>query len=487
MVKLLAIDIGAESGRAILGSLENGVLKLKEIHRFQNGPINILGSLHWNIYHLYQEIIKSITICVEQEKVQPNSIGIDTWGVDYALLNQDGKLIGLPYAYRDSRTNKAIDKFSGIMAKDKIYQLTGIQFMQFNTLFQLFAEKENSNTIFSKVASLLFMPDIFNYLLTGIKKSEFTFATTSQLCNPRNNNWDDEIFAALGISKNIMQDIVQSGTVIGYISKHIQNQTGVKEIPVIAVASHDTSSAIAAIPAMSNDWAYLSSGTWSLMGIESKHAIINEKTYHYNFTNEGGVDQTFTVLKNITGLWLLQECRKLWSKETEMSYDQLVELTLKSSRFSAFINPDDQAFFNPDNMPSAIGEFCRKTNQQIPEKYGDFVEIILESLALKYRYVLDQLNELSSNKINRLYITGGGIRNKILNQYIANATGLEVVTALSEGTAAGNTLVQAKALGIVNSLTEIRQVVNRSIETKSYHPQQTNEWNQAYSLFLKLI
>jgi rhamnulokinase len=487
MVKLLAIDIGAESGRAILGTLEDGILKLKEIHRFQNGPINILGSLHWNIYHLYQEIIKSIAICVKIEKVQPDSIGIDTWGVDYLLMNKDEKPIGLPYAYRDSRTDKAIEKFSAIMAKDKIYELTGIQFMQFNTLFQLFAEKENSDSIFNEAATLLFIPDIFNYLLTGVKKSEFTFATTSQLYNPQKNNWDDELFTALGISKDIMQDIVQPGTIIGHINKHIQKQTGVNQIPVIAVASHDTGSAIAAIPAMGNGWAYLSSGTWSLMGIESKYAIINEKTYQYNFTNEGGVDQTFTVLKNITGLWLLQECRKSWSKKKDISYDHLVELALKSSRFVSFINPDDQAFFNPLDMPSAIKEFCQRTNQQIPENLGGFVQIILESLALKYRHVLDQLNEISANRINRLYITGGGIQNILLNQYIADATGLEVVTALSEGTAAGNTLVQAKALGITNSLTEIRQVISRSIETQSYQPKQTNEWNQAYTRFLKLL
>ena len=487
LAKLLAIDIGAESGRAILGILEDGILKLKEIHRFQNGPINIMGSYHWNIYQLYQEIIKAITICVEEEKVQPDSIGIDTWGVDYGLLNKDGNMIGLPYAYRDSRTDMAIEKFSKLLPKDKIYQLTGIQFMQFNTLFQLFAEKENSESIFNEAASLLFMPDIFSYLLTGKKKSEFTFATTSQLYNPQNNDWDEELFSALGIPIDIMQEIVQPGSIIGYTTKHIQNQTGVNEIPVIAVASHDTGSAIAAIPASGNDWAYLSSGTWSLMGIESRHSIINEKTYQYNFTNEGGVEHTFRVLKNIVGLWLLQQCKKSWSKEKNYTYDELTVLASKSSDFTAIIDPDDPTFFNPQDMPSAIIEYCQRTNQRIPEKYGDFVQIILQSLALKYRYVLDQLNEISVNKINRLYVTGGGIRNKVLNQYIANATGLEVITALAEGTAAGNVLVQAMALGEINSLTVIRQIVNRSIETHSYHPQQTKEWNQAYDTFLKLI
>lgn len=487
MKKLLAIDIGAESGRAILGILDQGKVDLKEIHRFPNDPISISGSSHWNIYNLYSEIINAIKICVEQEKIELNAIGIDTWGVDYALLNKNGDLIGLPHTYRDSRTNGTIDEFSQLISKNRIYDLTGIQFLQLNTLFQLFAEKKYSPSKIDETTDLLFMPDIFNYLLTGVKKSEFTFATTSQLYNPIKKDWDDELFNALGISKNIMQEIVQPGTVIGYLSKHIQNLTGIKEIPVIAVASHDTGSAVAAIPGVGEDWAYLSSGTWSLMGIESREAIISEKTHRYNFTNEGGVEHTFRVLKNIVGLWLLQQCKKSWDRERSYTYDELTNLALDSSKFTAYVNSDDYTFFNPEDMPSAIKEYCTASNQRIPKTHGEFVQIILQSLALKYRNVMDQLHEISAKKINKLYITGGGIQNKILNQYIADATGIEVITALSEGTAAGNILVQALALGEIGSLFELRQIINRSIKTQIYHPRQSQEWDQAYDKFLKLL
>jgi len=446
-----------------------------------------LGSLHWNIYQLYREIIKALAICVETEKIQPDAIGIDTWGVDYALLNRDGNFIGLPYAYRDSRTDQAIEEFSQLFSKHKIYQLTGIQFLQFNTLFQLYAERKNSDTIFNQATDLLFMPDIFNYLLTGVKTSEFSFATTSQLYNPEKNDWDDELFSALGISGVIMQEIVQPGTIIGYVHDNIQKQTDINEIPVVAVASHDTGSAIAAIPAAGEDWAYISSGTWSLMGIESKKPIISEKSYQYNFTNEGGVDHTFRVLKNIMGLWLLQQCKKAWQKEKDFSYDELVALAAQAPQLITFVDPDDPAFFNPEDMPTAMLDYCKKTSQNTPEKYGEFVRIILQSLALKYRYVLDQLREISATPIKRLYITGGGIQNRLLNQSIANATGIETIIALAEGTAVGNIMVQAMALGEVQSLAEIRQVINHSIETQVYYPQQVNEWDQAYHNFLKLI
>ncbi len=302
MKHYLAIDMGAESGRAILGTIKNQKLSMKEIYSFPNSPIHILGSVHWNVNQLYKEILAALTICAKNEKCRPESIGIDTWGVDYGLLNSEGDFIGTPYAYRDKRTDRAIEEFSDVIPKEQIYHLTGIQLLQFNTLFQLFAEKKQNPSLFEHAADLLFMPDIFNYFLTGIKKSEFSFATTSQLYNPLKDKWEEQLFKALDIPVTLMQEIVQPGTMIGPISDSVCEQTGIDPIPVVAVASHDTGSAIAAIPALEDDCAYISTGTWSLIGIESKMPIITEKSYQYNFTNEGGVDHIFRILKNIVGL-----------------------------------------------------------------------------------------------------------------------------------------------------------------------------------------
>jgi rhamnulokinase len=485
--RFLAIDLGAESGKSILGIYDEEKVILKEIYRFPNSTINIMGSLHWNILQLYKEIIQSLIICGENEGFKPDAIGIDTWGVDYALLSREGYFLGIPYAYRDKRTNNAVEEFVKDFSQEQIYNLTGIQFLQFNTLFQLYAEKKNHPLIFNSACDLLFMPDIFNYLLTGTKRSEFSFATTSQLFNPRKNEWVDELFIALGVSKSIMQEVVPPGTIIGYISEHIGRQTGIKDIPVVAVASHDTASAVAAIPAAGKNWAYISSGTWSLMGIENDWPIINKKSYQYNFTNEGGVGSTFRVLKNITGLWLLQQCKKSWKNQRDYSYDDLITLASKAPLCKVFIDPDHSAFFNPENMPTAISDYCRDTGQQVPEDHGECVQIILQSLALKYRYVLEQLQEISSKKIEKIYVTGGGIQNQLLNQYIANATGVRVITALAEGTAAGNIMVQAMALEEIDSPAGIRKVINNSIETQHYEPQQVVEWNEAYTHFLNFI
>jgi len=485
--RFLAIDIGAESGRAILGIYEDQKVVLKEVYRFPNCVVNILGNLHWDVIQLYKEIINSLIICGDNKDLRPDAMGIDTWGVDYALLTAEGYFLGIPYAYRDKRTDNAINEFSEIFPREHIYELTGIQFLQFNTLFQLFTERKNHPSIFKSVNDLLFMPDIFNYLLTGIKRSEFSFATTSQLYNPRKNDWEDKLFTALGISRNIMQQIVQPGTILGCLTGSVSRQSSTNVIPVVAVASHDTGSAIAAIPATGNNWAYISSGTWSLMGIESDKPIISEKSYRYNFTNEGGVGHTFRVLKNITGLWLLQQCKKSWQNQRTYSYADLIKLAAQAPLFKVFIDPDHSLFFNPQDMPAAIVDYCRETGQPAPEKHGEYVQIILQSLALKYRFVLEQLQEISAKKIEKIYITGGGIQNRLLNQYIANATGLCAITVLPEGSAAGNIMVQAMALGEIQSPVEIRQVINNSVEIQTYEPQQVSSWNEAYSRFLNYL
>jgi rhamnulokinase len=346
--------------------------------------------------------------------------------------------------------------------------------------------KVNKDFAIENASSLLFIPDILNYLLTGVKKSEFTFATTSQLLDPINRLWEPKLFAALGIDPSIMCNLVNPGTILGNIKPEIARISGVDPFPVTAVCSHDTASAIVAIPAEGDDWAYISSGTWSLMGVENRRPVINPKSFEYNFANEGGAHGTFRFLKNIMGLWLLQQCRKTWSKlGQEVTYADLVEMSLLTKPFKTFIDPDYMGFYNPVDMPTAIDKYCESTGQESPQVIGEYVSTILEGLAFKYRMVLDQLLEVSGKKIRKIHIIGGGAQNRLLCQYTANVTGLPVIAGPIEGTAAGNLLMQAMALGYLNSLTEIREVIRNSFDTEIYKPQQTEEWNSAYEKFLQ--
>lgn len=485
--KYLAIDLGASSGRVVMGELKNKKISLYEIHRFYNGMTYLLGSYYWDIFRLYDEIKKGLSKCAD-ENHKINSIGIDTWGVDYALLDKKGNFLGIPYAYRDHRTDTAIEEVFKIIPGERIYQLTGIQFLQFNTLFQLYAAKRDKLPILDIADSLLFVPDIFNYMLSGVKKTEFTFATTSQLYNPNTGKWEKELFDAIGIPINIMQEIVKPGTVIGKLLPDVAKETKLGEINIVAPATHDTGSAIAAIPAEHEDFVYISSGTWSLMGIESKKPLISDITLKYNFTNEGGVENTFRFLKNIMGLWLIQECKRIWdSFKKEYSYTEIVEMAKISKPFRSLIDPDDNNFYNPGNMPEAIVEYCKKTKQPIPESPGEFARCIFESLALKYRYTLDCLKDISGRDFKTIHIIGGGSQNKLLCQFTADATGLEVVSGPAEGTAIGNIMVQAMAMGEVSSLSEIRRIIKNSFDFETYKPQNTDEWEKAYEFFKSLL
>lgn len=479
----LAFDIGADSGRAMLGRLENRNLQIKELSRFPNGMVLVLGHWHWNIFRLFEEVKRGMKLCASEEKIQPQSVAFDTWGVDFALLARDGSFLGLPFAYRDQRTEGAMEEFFKKVSRERIYQLTGIQFLQFNSLFQLFSMMRDKSPLLEVASDLLFMPDAFNYFFTGKKKTEFTFATTSQLYNPRKRDWDDELFAALGISKSIMQEIVQPGTVIGSLSKAISQETGMHDMPVVAVASHDTGSAVAAVPAEGEDWAYISSGTWSLMGVETQEPIINGQALELNFTNEGGFGRTFRFLKNIVGFWLLQECRRSWARERLFSYDELTDMAASAPTFKALVEPDWGEFLNPSDMPEAIRRFCQKTKQKIPESPAEFTRCILESLALKYRLTLDQLSQISPRPIRRIHVIGGGAKNCLLNQFTANATGLPIVAGPAEATAIGNIMVQALALGHFSSHAEIRKVISRSFAATRYEPQDTKNWDSAYERF----
>jgi rhamnulokinase len=482
----LAFDLGASGGRGIIGDLKDKVLTLNEVCRFNNSMSQVLGSYHWDILRLFDEIVKGIAK-TNSLGLHPESIGIDTWGVDYGLLDKNGNLLGNPYAYRDHRTDNAMEEFQMIVPRDRIYKLTGIQFMQFNTLFQLFAAKRDKLPIMDIAGDLLFIPDLLHYLLTGIKKTEFTFATTSQLLNPLTGKWERELFDALGIPVNIMQEIVEPGTVLGPLHASVTAETGLSDTRVIAVASHDTGSAIAAIPASDENFAYISSGTWSLMGIESKVPIITEDSFKYSFTNEGGVNHTYRILKNIMGLWLIQECKRCWAGiGKDYSYPEIAAMAEKAVPFRSLINPDDASFYNTGDMPTAVIAFCKEYHEPLPSQPGEFARCIFESLALKYRFVLESLRKMSGKKMDKIHIIGGGSQNKFLCQLTANATGLPVIAGPAEGTAIGNLLVQAMALGYVRSLSEIREIVKNSCDTEIYQPVDTDKWDRVYDRFVGL-
>lgn len=477
----LAFDLGAESGRTILGELEGGRVAIRELTRFPNAPVRVLGHLHWNIYGLFEEIKRGMVAA--QAEAQPVSLAVDTWGVDFGLLTPDGTLLGLPFAYRDTRTQGVMDEFFARVPRAEVYRRTGIQFLPFNTLFQLFAAGKQNPGLMEKTGALLFMPDLFNFLLTGQKASEFTIASTSQLLDPVARNWDEYLLSALGAPPGLMQRVVPPGTVIGALDASVCRETGLREPRVVATASHDTAAAIAAVPALGDDWAYISSGTWSLMGVELDSPLVNPDALAANFSNEGGVGGRTRFLRNIAGLWLLQQCRREWSANRPLGYDELARLAGEAPPFAAFIDPDCPDFLNPPSMVDAIRVFCRRTGQEPPQSVAGLARCILESLALKYRWTLEELRRLTRKRIQKLHVIGGGSRNERLCQFAADSTQLEVLSGPSEATALGNILVQTLALGALGSVAEARAVVRESVEIKTFEPGRAGEWDDAYGRF----
>ena len=478
----LAIDLGAESGRAVIGILDDKKLELKEIHRFPTKMISMNDHFYWNIYRFYEEIINGLQKCTSKENLIPESIGIDTWGVDFGIINKDHTLNRIPYAYRDPQSAKAKDDFlANKMTPEKIYQLTGISIQPFNSVYHLYSLIKNKDRVLDNAHKLLFIPDLLNFFLSGELKTEFSFATTTQLYNPNKGNWDKEVLETLNIDMELMPAILKPGSKMGMLKEEIARDLGIKSIPVVSVCSHDTGSAIVAVPAEGNDWAYISSGTWSLMGIEIEKPIISDLSFKYNFTNEGGAEGTFRFLKNIMGLWLLQQCRNSWIKTGyNASYSELVESAESAHPFKIYIDVDYEGFYNPEDMPSAIDEYCKLTGQESPSTVGEYTRTIIEGLAFKYRRVLEQLKETSSRKIRKIHIIGGGTQNKMLCQFTSNITDLQVIAGPSEGTAAGNLLMQGRAAGVFESLEEMREVVRNSIELERYKPKDVKEWEEAY-------
>ncbi|MEE9430465.1 MAG: rhamnulokinase [Melioribacteraceae bacterium] len=484
----IAADFGAGSGRVILATLTDQKIKLKEVHRFKNKIIEGSNHIHWDLDYLSSELIKGLKIIGESKTEYIYGIGIDTWGVDYALYDDEDKLLNNPIAYRDARTNGIMEKVFKISSKKNIYNLTGIQFMQFNTLFQLFSEVNSEDSNIKKANALLFMPDIFNFLLTGIKKSEYTIASTSQMLNAEKRSWNESTLSKLNIPKKILSEIILPGTIIGKLKSEIKTETKLSNIDVIAIGAHDTASAIAAVPVQQKNWAYLSSGTWSLLGVEVSSPIINEVSFKNSFTNEGGVEGTIRYLKNTMGLWILEQSINSWEKKgNRKSYDELFNLALDTKPFQVVIDVDNQSFLNPTDMPTAIEDYCKKTDQIAPETQGQFVRCILESLALKYNFLLEKINKQVESPIEVLHIIGGGSQNELLNQFTANAIGIPVIAGPVEATAIGNILIQAIAKKKIKNLQEGRMIVKNSFELKKYLPQDKKLWLEAYQNSIKLF
>lgn len=481
-----AVDLGATSGRTIIGTLADGKVRLEELTRFPNNLIETGGHFYWDIYALYFEIIKGLKAAVRLG-LQVESIGIDTWGVDFVCVGDDGALLRNPLSYRDPHTFGAMEEyFANAVPKEDVYKATGIQFMNFNSLFQLYVMKRDGNTALKHAEKILFVPDALSWMLTGEEVCEYTIASTSQLLNPVTKELDARLLSSLGLGRDLFGRMVMPGTRIGTLTEEVQKMTGLGPVPVIAVAGHDTASAVAAVPAKDEHFAYLSSGTWSLMGIETKEPIINNVSYERNFTNEGGVEGTTRFLKNICGMWLLERCRKEWGDDAPADYGVLLSEAMKVPAFQSLINPDNPVFANPADMQGAIKEYCRATGQHVPEGYAEICRCIFESLALRYRQVAGYLKEMASFPIDTLHIIGGGSLNEYLNQFTANATGLTVLAGPQECTALGNIMLQAKAAGAVGGIFDMRRIIAESVTMKRYEPQDKALWDEAYEKFKEL-
>lgn len=487
MKKFLAFDLGAESGRGLLGLFDGKQLRLEPIHRFSNGPVQTLDTLHWDVLRLYSEMLTALRLCAAQHGTI-DSLGVDTWGVDFALLGRGNTLLGNPRHYRDPHTEGIMELAFAQVSREEMFRQTGLQFMRFNSLFQLLALKRDRSPLLDVAESLLFMPDLFHFFFTGVKVNEFSDVSTSQMYDPTARRWAYDLLRTFALPTQILGTIVPPGTVLGPLRTSIVTDTGINAAPVVTPASHDTGSAVAAVPAQASSWAYISSGTWSLMGMELPAPLLTPATRKYNFTNEGGVGGTIRLLKNIMGLWLVQECRRVWERQgRSYGYEELARLAESAPPFVSLVDPDDTSFLLPPSMPVALGEFCRRTNQPVPQEPGAVVRCALESLALRYRWVLERLEELTGQKIEVIHVVGGGSQNALLCQFTADACHRPVLAGPVEATAIGNVLVQAIGLGVLGSLADARAVVLRSFPVQTYEPRQPAAWDEAYARFLKLL
>jgi rhamnulokinase len=471
----LAFDLGAESGRAVLAHLRSGILTTEEVHRFANEPVECGGSLHWDVPRLWLEIRKSLARLGD---VKLAGIGVDAWGVDYALLGENGELLENPYHYRDRRTDGVMDEVLRLISREEIYQATGIQFMPINTLYQLFAAVRRTPAIVQAARHLLTIPDLLNYWLTGTVACEYTNATTTQMIDPLKRQWATSLMERLNLPVQLPATLVEPGSILGTLRPGIAGHSSFAGTSVIAPACHDTGSAVAAISARDGT-AFLSSGTWSLLGTELDSPVITPESLRMNFTNEGGVNRTTRLLKNVMGLWMLRGCRQSWAAAGHRyEYQELMELASRETSFHVLMDPDDESFLHPPDMPAAIDQFCARTHQPSPQGQRAYVQAIFESLAFKYRVVLRNLEQVTGKHIDQIRIIGGGSKNRVLNQLTADATGRRVLAGPAEATALGNVAIQILATGGAASLQEVRAIIDRSFPTEIFDPLETDKWDR---------
>ena len=484
----LAVDLGAESGRVLAGEFDGQHLLLNIVHSFPNGPINLNGSIHWNTVGLYEQILIGLAKAQTEYGNSLVSLGVDSWGLDYGHLDAQGNLLGLPYHYRDSRTGPMIEKINAIVSKDEAYARTGIQPLFINTLFQLIAEKEQGQACLNQSDHLLFTPDMINFWLTGQKGNEITMASTSQMLNQQTRKWDKEFLEKLAIPTDMLGELWEPGHHVGAVIGGAQEKIGCQNLSVYTVGSHDTASAVAGVPATGGqDFAYLSSGTWSLMGIELPHPLCDQESADLGFTNEFGIRHDIRYLKNISGLWIVQECRRHWqSQGDDFDYGQLTSMAREATSFQAVLDVDDSIFSTIGRMPEKISDYCRKTGQSVPQSKNETVRTALEGLALKYREVLQNLKYKSAKSLETIHIVGGGTQNELLNQMTADSTGCEVIAGPIEATSAGNLITQMMADKELGSLEQGRELIAQSFELKRYEPNKSSSWDEAYGHMLEI-
>jgi sugar (pentulose or hexulose) kinase len=488
----LALDLGAESGRGMLGTFTDGRLSLSEIHRFITGPTSLptrypddkggrSDSLVWDFVRFWQEIKN----CIQEssKQVELTSLGVDTWGVDFALLDKNGQLLSFPYHYRDNRTNDMMELAFERMSREKLYEITGIQFMQLNTLFQLISLVEGRSPLLEIADKLVMVPDLINYWLTGQVAAEFTEATTSQIFDARKGQWSQDIISAMGFPAHIFPEVIYPGTVLGPLRPCLKRELACEPL-VIAPPTHDTGCAVAAVPAVAEDYVWISSGTWSIIGMNVEQPVINAQSYAGNFTNEGGVEGRYMFSKNVTGLWIVQQCRRQWARESrDYSYSELTEMAGKAPHLKTIIDTDYSEFLQMGGMPEKINTYCQKTGQPLPENEGEMIRAVLQGLALRYRYIIEQLEDISGRKAACVHIVGGGTKNRLLNQFTADALGREVITGPIEATAVGSIMVQAITTGDISGWAEGAQVIRESFDIQTYRPGDQTEWNKAFEEF----
>ncbi|MFB9277078.1 rhamnulokinase [Cohnella cellulosilytica] len=486
MSSVLAFDLGASSGRALLGRLTDGRIEVEELHRFSNDPVQVGDRLYWDILRLYHEIKQGL-LKAKHRGIDLQSMGIDSWAVDFGFIGKNGELDGNPYHYRDRHTEGAMERVMAEIPAAVIFARTGIQFLPFNTIYQLYALKQAKSPLLRESSRLLMIPDLLRYFLTGEMHNEFTNATTTQLYNPVKDDWDAELLRMLELPKSWFGRVLKPGELAGKLKPSVCEELGVDPVPVYAVAEHDTGSAVVAVPATEKSFAYLSCGTWSLMGTEVDKPVLHDLAQKLNFTNEGGFGNTFRLLKNIMGLWILQECRREWEREgRSYSFPELVRLASDAKPLASFIDPDDDLFLPPGDMPARIEQYCARTGQEAPGTVGEIVRCILESLALKYRCVFEMTQRLSGQRFGGLHMVGGGIQNTLLCQWTANAIGKPVWAGPSEGSAIGNLVVQWIAQGAFADIWEARRAIRESFPVETYEPSDSELWVGAYRRFLTL-